>query len=74
MTLDYRTFTKEEKKQFHAGAEAFRKEIPNFATPLEAAEQVYSSFAHDAPDTPFQMGFMDEAYAVGCKEVDPQEH
>ena len=74
MDLQYRNFTDEEKKQFLAGAEAFRKEIPNFATPLEASEQVFASFAHDAPDTPFQMGFMQEAYDVGCNEVDQQEH
>jgi hypothetical protein len=73
--LARKTFTAEEKKQFLAGCEAFRKEIPNFETPHDASEQVFASlhFQADAPDTPFQMGFIQEAYDTGCSEVNPQE-
>lgn len=74
MNLQNKDFTAEEKKQFLAGCQAFQNEIPNFESPLDAAEQTFASFAADAPDTPFQRGFLQEAYDVGCNEVDPQEH
>ena len=72
--MKFYKFTKAEKQEYLLGCEAFRKEMHNFDTVLDACEQVMSSFESDPPDTPFQLGFMEEAHDVGCNEVDPQDH
>lgn len=72
--MSFYDLTPRQKKEFLNGCEAFLKEIDNFENRLDASEQTLDSFINDPPDTPFQMGFLHEAYATNCNEIDPQEH
>jgi len=72
--MKWNEFTYSQKQEYLLGCKAFEKEMHNFDTILDACEQVMSSFENDPPDTPFQLGFMETAYDIGCNEVDPQEH